>query len=149
MLFKIARRSDSGSSMRLRWQWMRRTTRVFANPYFVKEIIMSFDHDTGHGWFDKTEPLPLASPTIVMRTRREVREELERSKGRRSLLRRTMLPSFLCQMMGVLIMFHPQFEQFRIYMICMAMRTSSECSSVSIANRPGWRVDASDRSHLP
>jgi uncharacterized membrane protein YdbT with pleckstrin-like domain len=81
--------------------------RVFANAYRVKDIIMSFNHDEGHGAFDRTEPLPLASPTMVLRTRREVREELERSKGRRSLLRRTMLPSFLCQAMGVLIMFHP------------------------------------------
>ena len=81
--------------------------RVFANAYHVKNIIMSFNHDEGHGAFDRTEPLPLASPTMVLRTRREVREELERSEGRRSLLRRTMLPSFLCQATGVLLMFHP------------------------------------------
>jgi hypothetical protein len=81
--------------------------RVLAKAYRVKDIIMSFNHDEAHGAFDRTEPLPLASPTMVLRTRREVREELERSKSRRSLLRRTMLPSFLCQAMGVLTMFHP------------------------------------------
>ena len=68
---------------------------------------MSFTDDEGHGAFDRTEPLPLASLAMVLRTRREVREELERSKGRRSLLRRTMFPSFLFQAMGVLLMFHP------------------------------------------
>ncbi len=80
--------------------------RVFANAYCVKDTIMSFDHDKGHRPFDRTEPLPLASPSMVLRTRREVREELERSKSRRSLLRQTMLPSVLCQAMAVLIMFH-------------------------------------------
>ncbi|MFY9937231.1 MAG: transposase, partial [Silvibacterium sp.] len=48
------------------------------------------------------EYLPLASHTLVLRTRREVREELERFKARRSLLRRTLLPSLLCMGIGLL-----------------------------------------------
>ena len=56
------------------------------------------------------EYVPLASYTLVLRTRREVREELERLKARRSLLRRTLLPSLLCTGIGLLIMLHPEFE---------------------------------------
>jgi len=41
--------------------------RVFANAYHVKNLIMSFTDDEGHGAFDRTEPLPLASPTMVSR----------------------------------------------------------------------------------
>lgn len=57
------------------------------------------------------EYLPLASHTLVLRTRREVREELERFKARRSLLRRTLLPSLLCMGIGLLIMFQPEFAK--------------------------------------
>ena len=57
------------------------------------------------------EYVPLASHTLVLRTRREVREELERFKARRSLLRRTLLPSLLCMGIGLLIMFHPECEK--------------------------------------
>ena len=61
------------------------------------------------------EYVPLASHTLVLRTRREVREELERSKARRSLLRRTLLPSLLFMGIGLLIMFHPECEKSWIY----------------------------------
>lgn len=61
------------------------------------------------------EYVPLASHTLVLRTRREVRAELERLKARRSLLRRTLSPSLLCVGIGLLIMFHPEFESFWIY----------------------------------
>jgi hypothetical protein len=61
------------------------------------------------------ECVPLASHTLVLRTRREVRVELERLKARRSLLRRTLLPSLLCMGIGLLIMFHPEFERSWIY----------------------------------
>lgn len=56
------------------------------------------------------EYVPLASHTLVLRTRRKVREELVRLKARRSLLRRTLLPSLLFTGIGILIMFHPEFE---------------------------------------
>jgi hypothetical protein len=65
------------------------------------------------------EYIPLASHTLVLRTRREVREELERLKGRRSLLRRTLLPFCLCVGMGLLIMLHPDFARFRIYKLAV------------------------------
>jgi hypothetical protein len=65
------------------------------------------------------EYVPLASHTLVLRTRREVREELERLKARRSLLRRTLVPSLLCVGIGVLIMFHPEFESFWIYKLAV------------------------------
>jgi hypothetical protein len=57
------------------------------------------------------EYVPLASHTLVLRTRREVREEIERLKARRSLLRRTLLPSLLCIGIGLLIMLHPEFAR--------------------------------------
>jgi hypothetical protein len=65
------------------------------------------------------EYVPLASHTLVLRTRREVREELERLKTRRSLLRRTLLPSLLCMGIGLLIMFHPEFESVWIYKLAV------------------------------
>jgi hypothetical protein len=55
--------------------------------------------------------VPLASYTLVLRTRREVRQELERLKARRSLLRRALLPSLLCMGIGLLIMVHPEFAK--------------------------------------
>jgi predicted tellurium resistance membrane protein TerC len=60
------------------------------------------------------EYVPLASHTLVLRTRRQVREELERLKARHSLLRRTLLPSLLCVGIGLFIMLHPEFEIFWI-----------------------------------
>ena len=60
------------------------------------------------------EYVPLASHTLVLRTRREVRWELERRRARRSLLLRTLLPSLLCIGIGLLIMVHPEFENFLI-----------------------------------
>jgi hypothetical protein len=65
------------------------------------------------------EYVPLASHTLVLRTRREVRTELERLKARRSLLRRTLLPSLLCIGIGLLIMFHPEFARFWIYKLAV------------------------------
>jgi|ERR1700761_9096723 hypothetical protein len=65
------------------------------------------------------EYVPLASHALVLRTRRNVREELERSKARRSLLRRTLLPSLLFVAIGLLIMFHPEFERFWIYKLAV------------------------------
>ena len=65
------------------------------------------------------EYVPLASHTLVLRTRREVRVELERLKTRRSLLRRALLPSLLCVGIGLLIMFHPDFARFRIYKLAV------------------------------
>ena len=61
------------------------------------------------------EYVPLASHTMVLRTRREVRVELERSKASRSLLRRTLLPSSLCMGIGLLIIFHPGYELAVLY----------------------------------
>jgi hypothetical protein len=58
---------------------------------------------------------PVASHTLVLRTRRLVREELERSKVRRSLLWRTLLPSLSCTGIALLIMFHPEFDRFWIF----------------------------------
>ena len=60
------------------------------------------------------EYIPLASHTLVLRTRREVRQEIERYKARRSLLRRALLPSLLCTGIGLLIMFRQEFEMFWI-----------------------------------
>jgi hypothetical protein len=57
------------------------------------------------------EYIPLASHTLVLRTRREVREEFERVKARRLLLRRTLLPSLSCMGIGLLIMLHPEFAK--------------------------------------
>ena len=65
------------------------------------------------------EYVPLASHTLVLRTRREVRVELERSKAYRSLLRRTLLPSFLFTGIGILIMFHPEFESSWTYKLAV------------------------------
>jgi hypothetical protein len=65
------------------------------------------------------EYVPLASHTLVLRTRREVREELERLKASRSLLRRTLLPSLLFTGMGILIMFHPEFESSWTYKLAV------------------------------
>jgi hypothetical protein len=56
------------------------------------------------------EYVPLASHTLVLRTRRKAREELEALKARSALLRRTLLPSSLCTGIGLLIMCHPEFE---------------------------------------
>ena len=63
--------------------------------------------------------VPLASHTLVLRTRREVREELDRLKARRSLLLRTLLPCLLCTGIGLLIMFHPEFEKLWIYKLAV------------------------------
>lgn len=57
------------------------------------------------------EFVPLASHMLVLRTRREVRVELERLKARRSLLRRAVPPSLLCMGIGLLIMVHPEFAK--------------------------------------
>jgi hypothetical protein len=65
------------------------------------------------------EYVPLASYTLVLRTRLEVRRELERLRARRSLLRRTLFPSFLFTGIGLLIMFHPEFERFWIYKLAV------------------------------
>jgi hypothetical protein len=65
------------------------------------------------------EYVPLASHTLVLRTRREVREELERLKAHRSLLRRTLLPSLLFTGIGILIMFHPEFESSCTYKLAV------------------------------
>src|SRR5271170_5270105 len=65
------------------------------------------------------EYVPLASHTLVLRTRLEVRRELERLKARRSLLRRTLFPSLLFMGIGLLIMFHPEFERFWIYKLAV------------------------------
>jgi hypothetical protein len=61
----------------------------------------------------------LASHTLVLRTRREVREELERLKKRRSVLWRTLLPSLLFTGIGILIMFHPEFESSWTYKLAV------------------------------
>jgi hypothetical protein len=55
--------------------------------------------------------IPLASYTLVVRTRREVRHELERLKARRSLLRRAFFPSLLCMGVGLFIMVRPEFAE--------------------------------------
>src|SRR5450631_2027226 len=65
------------------------------------------------------EYIPLASHTLVLRTRREVRQELERLKATRSLLRRTLLPSLLFTGIGILIMFHPDFESSWTYKLAV------------------------------
>jgi hypothetical protein len=65
------------------------------------------------------EYIPLASHALVLRTRREVREELERLKANRSLLRRTLLPSLLFTGIGILIMFHPEFESSWTYKLAV------------------------------
>jgi hypothetical protein len=65
------------------------------------------------------EYVPLASHTLVLRTRREVREELERLKARRSLLWRTLFPFWLCVGIGFLITFHPDFARSRIYKLAV------------------------------
>ena len=65
------------------------------------------------------EYIPLASHTLVLRTRRQVREELERSKARHSLLRRTLLPSLLCTGIGLLVMFRPEFERSWIFKLAV------------------------------
>jgi hypothetical protein len=65
------------------------------------------------------EYIPLASHTLVLRTRREVREELERLKANRLLLRRTLLPSLLFTGIGILIMFHPEFESSWTYKLAV------------------------------
>jgi hypothetical protein len=75
---------------------------------------MSLGEAKGPNELGTPEYVPLASHTLVLRTRREVREELERLKARRSLLRRTLLPSLLCTGIGLLIMFHAEFERFWI-----------------------------------
>jgi hypothetical protein len=74
-------------------------------------ITMSFGEGKRSIDLGTPEYVPLASHILVLRTRREVREELERLKARRSLLWRTLLPSLLCVGMGLLIMFHPEFEK--------------------------------------
>jgi hypothetical protein len=65
------------------------------------------------------EYIPLASHTLVLRTRREVRVELERLRTYRSLLRRTLLPSLLFTVIGILIMFHPEFESSWTYKLAV------------------------------
>ncbi len=55
--------------------------------------------------------VPLASHILVQRTRREVRQELERLKARRSVLRRALLPSLACMGIGLLIMVNPEFAK--------------------------------------
>jgi hypothetical protein len=65
------------------------------------------------------ECIPLASHTLVLRTRREVREELERLQANRSLLRRTLLPSLFFTGIGILIMFHPEFESSWTYKLAV------------------------------
>jgi hypothetical protein len=80
---------------------------------------MSFGEAKGPIELGTPEYVPLASHTLVLRTRREVREELERLKTRRSLLRRTLLPSLLCMGIGLLIMFHPEFESVWIYKLAV------------------------------
>jgi hypothetical protein len=66
-----------------------------------------------------SEYIPLASHTLVQRTRREVRAELERLKSRRSVLLRTLLPSLFFAGIGVLIMFHPEFESSCVYKLAV------------------------------
>jgi hypothetical protein len=63
--------------------------------------------------------MPLASHTLVLRTRREVRAELERMRARRSLLLRTLLPSLFFTGIGILIMFHPEFESSCTYKLAV------------------------------
>jgi hypothetical protein len=65
------------------------------------------------------EYIPLASHTLVLRTRREVREELEGLRANRSLLRRTLLPALLFTGIGILIMFHPDFESSWTYKLAV------------------------------
>jgi hypothetical protein len=77
-----------------------------------QHITMSLGEAKGPIGLGTPEYVPLASHILVLRTRREVRVELERLKARRSLLRRTMLPSLLCMGIGILIMFRPEFEMF-------------------------------------
>ena len=76
-----------------------------------QQITMSLGEGKEHVERATPEYIPLASHTLVLRTRREVREELERLKARRSLLRRTLLPSLLCMGIGLLIMLHPEFAK--------------------------------------
>jgi hypothetical protein len=70
-------------------------------------------------WLGTPEYIPLASHTLVLRTRRRVREELERSKASRSLLQQTLLPSFFFTGIGVLIMFHPDFDSSWTYKLAV------------------------------
>jgi hypothetical protein len=76
---------------------------------------MSLEETKGPVKPGATDYVPFASHTLVLRTRRQVREELERSKDRRSLMQRTLLPSCSFTGIGVLIMFHPEFESSWIY----------------------------------
>ena len=80
---------------------------------------MSFGEAKGPIDLGTPEYVPLASHTLVLRTRLEVRRELERLKARRSLLRRTLFPSLLCMGIGLLIMFHPEFESVWIYKLAV------------------------------
>jgi hypothetical protein len=63
--------------------------------------------------------VPLASHSLVLRTRRKVRLELERRKAYRSLLRRTLLPAVLFTGIGILITFHPEFESSWFYKLAV------------------------------
>jgi hypothetical protein len=56
-----------------------------------------------------------ASHNAVLRTRLEVRREHERLRARRSLLLKTMLPSVLFTLAGLLIALHPEFEACPVY----------------------------------
>ena len=81
---------------------------------------MSLDEEAQeHIELGTPEYVPLASHTLVLRTRLEVRRELERLKARRSLLRRALFPSLLFTGIGLLIMFHPEFERFWIYKLAV------------------------------
>lgn len=84
-----------------------------------QHITMSLEEAKGPIELGPPGYVPLASHLLVMRTRRAVREELERLKARRSLLRRTLLPSSLCTGIGVLIMFHPEFESSCTYKLAV------------------------------
>ena len=80
---------------------------------------MSFEEGKEPIELGTPEYIPLASHTLVLRTRREVRRELERLKANRSLLRRTLLPSLLFTGIGVLIMFYPEFESSWTYKLAV------------------------------
>jgi hypothetical protein len=92
--------------------------RVFAPPNRVN-ITMSLGEGKKPIELGTPEYVPLVSHTLVLRTRREVRVELERLRAYRSLLRRTLLPSLLFMGIGILIMFHPEFESSWTYKLAV------------------------------
>jgi hypothetical protein len=70
-------------------------------------------------WLGAPEYIPLASHTLVLRTRQRVRGELKRSEANRSLLRQTLLPSFFFTGIGVLIMLNPDFDSSWTYKLAV------------------------------